>query len=274
MALFYKELKKLRENSDIKLEEIQNRTKIDLRFLEAFENGQFDLLPYTYIRLFFRAYVTEIGGDPVQALNDLDHYLNRKPATEPSKPAASDKTPKTPEKLSDGFKPQSPVLKRSNLIKAGILIVFWVFALLVIRKITYESSDAAITDGGQHVLIDHLVTDEELLNNYVVYNSSEITHSAVPPFSLRIASKQLLSYRIVADSTRHDTISMASGDSKSFLFSHQAEVVLNHSQGVDVYLNGVRLKEFISQEYPVRISISDTPPVIQYTYYTLFKDGH
>lgn len=78
MEKFYEELKTLRERQDIELTEIQNRTKINLEILEAFERGEFDALPLPYIRLFLRAYVIEIGGDPDEALTQLEHYLSNK----------------------------------------------------------------------------------------------------------------------------------------------------------------------------------------------------
>ena len=52
MELFYNDLKKLREDNNIELVEIHNRTKIDLKYLEAIEEGEFDILPRTYMRLF------------------------------------------------------------------------------------------------------------------------------------------------------------------------------------------------------------------------------
>ncbi|NOZ04158.1 MAG: helix-turn-helix domain-containing protein, partial [FCB group bacterium] len=52
MEPFYTELKNLRERQNIELAEIQNRTKINQKFLAAIENGQFDVLPLPYIRLF------------------------------------------------------------------------------------------------------------------------------------------------------------------------------------------------------------------------------
>ena len=56
MSEFYKELKELRVERGIDLEEIHSRTKISVATLKAIEDGQFSQLPHTYIRLFVRAY--------------------------------------------------------------------------------------------------------------------------------------------------------------------------------------------------------------------------
>ena len=75
---FYKKLKSLREEKGIDLEKIHKRTKISLSALHAIEKGQFDQLPYTYVRLFLRAYAVEIGVNPEETLEDLEVYLGNK----------------------------------------------------------------------------------------------------------------------------------------------------------------------------------------------------
>jgi len=75
---FYKDLKTIRTEKGIELEKIHERTKISLSALHAIEKGKFDQLPYTYVRLFIRAYAVEIGVDPEDVLNDLDIYLGNK----------------------------------------------------------------------------------------------------------------------------------------------------------------------------------------------------
>ncbi len=76
MTDFYKILKDTRIQRGIELEEIQTRTKINIKFLNAIENGEFDLLPEPYIRLFLRAYSTEIGLDPENLLNQFEQFIN------------------------------------------------------------------------------------------------------------------------------------------------------------------------------------------------------
>ena len=64
MIEFYKNLKKLREEKGISLQDINKRTKINITILKSLENGEFAEISETYLRLFIRAYAAEIGGDP------------------------------------------------------------------------------------------------------------------------------------------------------------------------------------------------------------------
>lgn len=71
MAQFYKELKELRISKDISLEDLESKTKININYLKAIEEGDFKVLPIPYLRLFIRAYAIEIGGEAVRALDQI-----------------------------------------------------------------------------------------------------------------------------------------------------------------------------------------------------------
>ena len=81
MAQFYKELKELRESREISLEEISERTKINVQYLIAIEEGDFSDIETPYLRLFLRAYAEEIGGDSQRALEQLDSFMGTSRAT-------------------------------------------------------------------------------------------------------------------------------------------------------------------------------------------------
>ena len=77
-SLFFEELKKQRISQDIELIEISNRTKINVEYLESIEKGNFDFLPYIYVRLFLKAYCLEIGSNFSDSLKNLDKTMNIK----------------------------------------------------------------------------------------------------------------------------------------------------------------------------------------------------
>ncbi|MHC5269326.1 helix-turn-helix domain-containing protein [Enterococcus sp. LJL98] len=57
-------LRQARLNKNINLDELQQKTKIQKRYLEAIEKGSFDLLPGDYyVRTFIRQYATVVGVD-------------------------------------------------------------------------------------------------------------------------------------------------------------------------------------------------------------------
>jgi cytoskeletal protein RodZ len=65
-------LKKHRLDRQISLMDISAATRINLRFLEAMEEGKFSVLPATYIRAFLREYAEFIGLDPEATLRSFE----------------------------------------------------------------------------------------------------------------------------------------------------------------------------------------------------------
>lgn len=77
MASFGEELKRERELRDISLKEIAEATKISIRFLEALECNNFDILPGgIFNRGFIRAYARFIGVDGEEMVNSYLHELS------------------------------------------------------------------------------------------------------------------------------------------------------------------------------------------------------
>ncbi len=74
-------LRQQREVRQIGLREVAESSKISLRYLQAFEQDQFDLLPATvFAKGFLRQYSAYVGLDPDEVIN---HYLWARQALEP-----------------------------------------------------------------------------------------------------------------------------------------------------------------------------------------------
>lgn len=87
---FGQDLKKLRELKGISIAEISAESRINTKFLQLLENGNFDFQPETYIRSFIKAYARALNENENQILNDYDKakagfYARRKFADENAK---------------------------------------------------------------------------------------------------------------------------------------------------------------------------------------------
>lgn len=72
-------LRQARLNKNISIDELQQKTKIQKRYLEAIEQGKFDLLPGEYyIRTFLRQYAAAVGenGDFLVAVFDEEAFFD------------------------------------------------------------------------------------------------------------------------------------------------------------------------------------------------------
>ena len=75
---FYSLLKKSRESKEIDLQTISNDIKINIKYLEAIENGNLNIVPNTYIRLFIKSYAQYLKLDSKEILNQYEDDTNLK----------------------------------------------------------------------------------------------------------------------------------------------------------------------------------------------------
>ena len=99
---FYEDLKRQRNVKKITLEEIGEYTKINIKYLDALENGDFSALPNVYSRLFLRSYCDYIGADYKKVLDEYEIYT------------VGDRVKTNIEKLSDEKVEANSSLKKSN----------------------------------------------------------------------------------------------------------------------------------------------------------------
>ena len=132
--IFYSRYKKFRLENKISLEDIQRRTKIDLISLKAIEAGKFSKISNVYVRLFFKAYLKEIGIDIDDGIEELDEFLNQK---NPEKKVRVKKNKKEENDKSLKF---VDIINTENVFNPNILIGFVVFIILVLLSFMLNSS--------------------------------------------------------------------------------------------------------------------------------------
>ena len=270
MSEFYTELKELRESQNIDLNEIHSRTKINMEYLLALENGQFDVLPLPYARLFLRAYVIEIGGNADEALRQLDIFQGRKVGKRLPKKTEPDelKTPQSTHKTKTPSQSRTPTKVRQDLIKGGLLLIVFLFAIFIIKKINEERS-SAIIENGEIVLAENpdAITNDQLVNNYVDDVSQTVAMAVEPPLKLKIVTSERIWYRIESDSSAPQAGYLTVGEEKSLSFENEIYVRLNQTAGTTLYINGIKVDELGEFNHPAEIWFFAEPSTITVKHY-------
>ena len=274
MAPFYEELKSLREKQGIDLEEIHNRTKINLESLQAIESGQFDILPTPYVRLFIKAYAIEIGGDTNETLNQLEHHLNlmgKESSLESKRKRTRRSSGPSPESDQKHLPPKPSRSLRSTLTKILPIVIIWFFALIIFHKIyqvpeNTDFSEQSIVNGTNYI------SEEKLLSDYKLEKSDEKAISSISteitsPFSLKIIPSQSVECLVKEDTLPSQKFVKKSGEVSTFLIERRLDILLNHTLGIKVTLNGEPLNDIASQPYPLRITLLSDPPILGTKYY-------
>ncbi len=92
-------LKEARQEKDISLESLQDITKIQKRYLEAIEAGNFEKLPGNfYARAFIKEYALVVGLDPEELLEEFKTQIPAPDETENAQYTRFSRTQKEKEK--------------------------------------------------------------------------------------------------------------------------------------------------------------------------------
>lgn len=264
MAQFYKELKELRESRGISVEEISERTKINIRYLQAIEAGDFDLIEIPYYRLFLRAYAEEIGGDSERALEQLDSFMGT--STPPFQAI-----PNQIESHSEDpviHRPDHDILSNSNqklrqdLMKGGILLVVFIFAILIFKKIFNEESSAVVTKSGPVIQNKvQSISDQDLLSNFILDQTSEVLLSVTPPFFVKLRTHEQTAYSFKNDTLPAvSNILQANWEHDLGAFINSSALLFTNTKGLTIFINGVNLNHISNYDHPLRLTIKPNPP--------------
>ncbi len=288
MTNFYEKYKKIRQDQKIELVDIENRTKINIKYLQAIETGDFDLIHGPYIRLFLRAYINEIGADPDVALSELSEFVLKKEGHESKeveivdsdKSTSKEETKEIPPPPVKKFKDISSETKRKkpnsrstlspNLIKGILFIVAWVVIIIVIRNITLSNGNEPTNVYTNNLIenVTNYISFEQLQADFLEMSSQQSAIEQSLPLIVKIVTTKALGIVSIKDSTDVTSTPLISGDQKTFSFDTSLDISLHHSDGVAVFINGEKIQDIRSQQTPVQLIFYTEPKSITIKHYS------
>ena len=273
MAQFYKELKDLRVSKEISLEDLESKTKINVKYLNAIEKGDFDILPTPYLRLFIRAYAIEIGGDSERALEQLDSFVgNNRPAATTSQIKNTDKDES---KIDENFSffnllSKSNLKLRNDILKVFLLSILFIFSIIIVKNISSEA-ESLNTHSSQNIYKNQIkiIDDEELLLNYSEDKFIEKSLNTEPPFFLSINANSELSMLIEQDTIDTYTELLYPGTEINLQgFVSKATIIFSNTDNIKARLNGEELSIIENYPHPLKLIIQSSPPSISIRLFT------
>ena len=270
MAEFYKELKLIREEKGIELAKIHKRTKISLSALQAIEKGKFDQLPYTYVRLFLRAYAVEIGANPEEAIESFEIFIGNKEEV-PNKKIdesfdisaealfSNDKTgdiKKKSEQKNSILRKRPSISIRTDITKSIFIVSTLVFAVYIILSINKEVEANKPKEFISDFEEEGPISDQMLEDNYVKISETKQALKAIAPYSIMLTTDQRLWYEIKSDDLAQSEQVLPIGDNHLHRFNNKINIKFNQSIGLNLYLNESKLNILESNSYPIIIIIS------------------
>ena len=255
----HKNLKSLRRERKIDLEAIEKRTKIDIKYLKAIENGKFEILPSTYIRLFLKAYCVEIGADPIDALYQLDELINN---GKKSNKSDEEILPiiDVNEDVDESSKIESsknPYQKKSEWLKGFSMILLLLFSIYIIKKIVSSDNNLSLAKNISETSNLNPITDFELINDFIIDKTNSGSLDVDPPYMVKIISrKDDIWMRTETDSSLPIENILNSSKQDNFSFVKRFELLVNPAKNIDIFWNGQLIPYLESTKNPAKINLN------------------
>ena len=165
--LFFEALKRHRKSKNIEISEICEFTKIDPKYINAIENGEFNILPTVYMRLFLRAYADFIDSNSAKVLEDFELYTTGKVSQKIDLNTKSE-TNKTPSNIINEINSSTKIAPKQIII--ATLAVISLFLLLYwAGEITNEQKDAI--EDAQEITIEAIDSTQSSKDSQNILNS-------------------------------------------------------------------------------------------------------
>jgi len=295
MSTFFEKYKKIRLEQKIDLNDISNRTKINVKYFEAIESGNFDIIQQPYLRLFLRAYINEIGANPDEAISALSEYLLKKGGSKSIsklkvQPSENKKTEKneTKEKtiepksskvkenkfqdISLANKPIKSTKKKTitpKFIIGILLIAAWVVILIVIRNVTLntDSEENPLQQEEFIETISNYIDFSQLRSDYSEISSQQNAIEITPPYIVKIVTNKTIGIVSQKDTFNIESVPVISGNQHTLNYNDKLDLIINHSNGISAFINGESISDIKAQEYPVRLTFSTSPNSVSIVHY-------
>jgi len=208
LTKFAEELKSAREARGLTLLQIASRTRIDVKFLRAIEDGNYDVLPELYIRAFIKDYVLTLDLNAKEILQKFDAAKSGK--IEPQVSIEEKLTPETPkytELINDPEKKSmSPDVENRHGIFSDVKFNYLAgsFILLVTLIIIYftilkEPSSASIQEKQTIEITDSNKSRYEINTNHKLQNAISTANDLNDSLKLSIITSERVWIKIMSD---------------------------------------------------------------------------
>jgi len=256
--IFYNKYKKFRIDNNIDLSDVSKRTKIDIKYLQSIEKGKFAEIPGVYVKLFFKAYINEIGVDIEEALDELNSFLNQKTSSKNLK-----FVPDSDEKRFKLFNN----LNSENLFNSSILMGMGFFALVLLLSFSLNSNNELSQSDLENEL---RIKKSDLIEYYVERSEEVISIDNIDfPITIRFQSenenyinyydsfsgKEFFIFEETMNTQSNSFTEIWNGESKSFLVANTIDFEL-------IFFSDDYYRDFsqnIINDFPVEIILDANP---------------
>lgn len=252
---FADELREQREKSGISLQQLATKTRIDLKFLEAIEQGNFAFLPDLYVKAFVKQYAKTVGLDEnlmikkYEAAKEGKEYDPNQPEPEikNDEPVKKEPSPepvkKAPPPLKSYFEnplEKKPEEEKSN--KQGMLLLIISAAAIVVIALVY----IFVFNKSDKIVVEETPIEEVIGQSSQRYEeepaeqvASDSTVSGISTDSLHLTffAKENSWVNVILDNNKVQEFTLYPNSKFTVSALNEFKVTVGNSGGVSMLLN-------------------------------------
>ncbi len=289
---FAEELKVKREQKGIPIEQLAAKSRIDIKYLRAMEDGNFSFLPEIYVKAFIKDYAKMIGLEPEIVLKKFEaaqkgmafddnggtvkgkNETNQNDDKEVKKPAA--KTGSTHSYIEPGVSgtpASAPLKSNNNLITIGIVAA----AIVIIFSLVYF----LFLKNGNEIIVEEKPFNQVVQENQKRYekkapavtNQNESVAASTDSLQLLIKTSDTCWVRIFLDDNKVDEFTFFPNSQKLLKAGKFFKLIIGNSGVIQFELNN-KLLEYAGKPGAVSYIKIDSSGIQKLPYPTKSIDQH
>ncbi len=251
---FAQELKEARENKELSLQQLANKTRIDLKFLESMEKGDFGFLPEIYVKAFIKDCAKVLDLDENLLIKKFEAAKQGKEIDEKSDSKEdlnkTQKVDKTPEQISPKISNEQVAYNdyaknetqsspgKANQQKTIIGIVIGVIAIVAIIYFAFFNSS-------QDIIVSEKPYDQVMHDNQKRFQEEKPEETAPPvvnsavgdSLSLLLEASDTSWVKIMLDNSKVDEFILFPNSKKEIKAGYNYTMILGNSGAMSFKLN-------------------------------------
>jgi cytoskeletal protein RodZ len=249
---FASDLKHLREKSNFTLQNIYQKTRIDIKFLEAIEEGNFDVIESVYVRAFIKSYANSIGLDPEETLKNFDLAREEKLYTLDKDQTETENESNESQKkvFSSGPEPvrenRFPDYRQQKYIAPVSIFVFIIVIISIYFIFIKDDSNNIVRETPfNEVLAEKEIDSAENQNN--VQERFEVlaedTSRALPEVraesktEVKLLANDTTWIRVTRNDTEEEEFILIPGNTKTYDAADDIKILIGNAGGLNIFLN-------------------------------------
>lgn len=242
---FANDLSSKRKNEGISIQQIHQKTRIEVKFIEAIEKANFDIMPELYMRAFIKEYAETIGlkGEDILKKYDLAKSGKTQETVETitqtqvqEKPLQAIQYDSTPNETKDT--PTKKVVVNKNFIYAvssGALIVIAAFLYVLL----FENAPKEII---KETPYEEILQENKERFEIKKEPESPLVNLSPDSLYLKVVTNARVWIKVKIDDSLSTDFTSQAGETHLYAASTKFYVVLGNAGGVNLFLNEVPLK--------------------------------